>query len=245
MPGSMPSNTTSTADPRRALRVLLAAALACGGAHAEPPAAPAEPARIEWSRLAPAEQGVLAPMQAQWSTLAPRQQQRLRDVAARWQAAPPLRRALIERRIARWAALSPAQRGDLAARYEAFSRLPPEQQQDLREAFRRFRALPPEQRAALRERYDAMSPEERSAFVAGVQAERRSGGWQRLLADVPPAERPALRAMWQSLTLDQRHALRHYARGLSVDARADLRKRLLAMTPAQRDEYIAKLSVPP
>ncbi|HEU4665568.1 MAG TPA: DUF3106 domain-containing protein, partial [Dokdonella sp.] len=81
------------------LRLLLAAALACGAAHAaEPTAAPGvELARVEWSRLAPVEQGVLAPMQAQWRTLEPRQQQRLRDVAARWQAAPPLRRAAIER----------------------------------------------------------------------------------------------------------------------------------------------------
>jgi len=185
---------------------------------------------------------VLAPLQGQWNQFPPGQQERLRGVVQRWQAAPALRRGFIERRIARWAALDPQQRAEMGARWKRYRDMPPEQQQGVRDAFRHFRELPPEQRAVLRARYEAMTPTERAAFAAGAEARQRSGVWQSLLADVPAEQRAALRAMWQSFDQQERHSLRRYVRGLPSTERVALRDRLLAMTPAERSDYIARLA---
>lgn len=196
---------------------------------------------IAWDNLNPQEQQVLAPLYAQWTQLTPGQQQRLQRVARRWQDAPPTRRAAIEQRLSRWATMSAEQRAALGTRYEKFSQLAPEQQQDLRDAYQRFSALPPEQRDTLRERFDKMTPGERAAFAAGAETARRNQGWQRFMADTPPTERVATRAMWFALSPPQRHALRRHLRALSATQRAQLRTHLLAMTPQERTAYMAQM----
>ncbi|MEO5560450.1 MAG: DUF3106 domain-containing protein [Dokdonella sp.] len=196
---------------------------------------------LAWDSLNPQEQQVLAPLHAQWTQLTPGQQQRLRRVARRWQNAPPPRRTAIEQRLSRWATMTAEQRAALGTRYEKFSQLAPEQQQDLRDTYQRFSALPPEQRQALRERFEKMTPDERAAFAAGSETARRNQGWQRFMADMPPAERAATRAMWFALRPPERHALRRHLRALSATQRAQLRTHLLAMTPQERTAYIAQL----
>ena len=204
--------------------------------------APAVP--IEWNRLQPDEQQALAPLRMQWAQLSTREQQRFRRLAERWQAMPQAHREAVEQRLSRWAAMTPQQRAALGNHYEKFRELPPGQQQQLRDAYHRFGSLPPEQRQALRERFEKMTPGERSAFAAGAATAQRNQGWQKFLADTPPTERAATRAMWFTLSASERRALRRHLRPLSTIARADVRSRLLAMTAAQRSAFIATLPSP-
>lgn len=219
------------------------AAQTASSGDSDPPLSGADrhPPAIGWSTLDPREQQVLAALRTQWASLPATQQQRLRRIAQRWQDAPPVRRTAIEARLSTWAAMTPEQRAASGSRFQQFRRLAPEQQQDLRDAYQRFNTLPPDQRKALREQFETMSPTERAAFVDGTHVAERADAWRRFIADVPAAERPALRTMWFSLVRPQRHALRRHLRSLSAVERADLRTRLLAMTPDQRNAFIAAL----
>jgi hypothetical protein len=208
--------------------------------------APAEAAqRVEWSSLTPAQQQALAPLREQWTGLAPRQQQRFLRIGARWQDAAAAQRAAIEGRIARWAAMTPTERAALRQRYQQFRGLPAEQQQDLRDAFQHFRDLPPEQRQALRQRFEQMTPDERAAAMANTGADKPPRGWQRLFDEVPAEQRASTRAMWLAFGRDERRALRRHVQTLSDADRASLRTQLLAMTPAQRSDFIARLPPAP
>ena len=234
------------------LRALLACAafsFACAGAvGAQVPDAPHDaatqpaPQKTAWAALTPAQQDVLAPLHAQWDALGPRQQQHFLHVAARWQDAPAPRRAAIAARIASWAEMTPDQRAALRERVGKFRALAPEQQQDLRDAFQRYRELAPAEREALRQRFERLSPGERDAAVSETRPHR---GWQRVLADVPDAERAPVRAMWLSFTRDERHALRRHAHAMTPAQHDELRARLLAMTPAGRSAFIATLAPAP
>lgn len=234
-------------QPWQLIAVLLAACLPVCAAAAQPASAQvisAPQARMsatDWTRLQPQEQQVLAPLHAQWEQLSPAQQQRLRRISARWQTASAPHRAAIEQRLLRWAAMTPEQRSTLGARFEKFSRLAPERKQDLRDAYQRFSALPPEQREALRQRFEKMTPGERAAFAAGAQTVQRNAGWQRFMGDTSADERAAVSAMWLELKPSDRHALRRHVRSMSAAERAQLRTRLLAMTPEQRTAFVAGL----
>jgi len=232
---------------RAALRIAFlmgASTFACGSVQAQPATSDAAPVAAhpqDWSSLTPSQQQALAPLHDQWSRLLPGQQQRFLRIAARWQDAAPPKRAAIEQRIAGWVAMTPEQRAALRTRYKKFHELPPDEQQDLRDAFQHFRDLPPDQRQALRERFDRMSPAERDAMLAKAASEPSHPVWPRVFADVPGEQRAAMRALWLGLDREQRHALRRHVQSLPLDDRAALRTRLLAMTPAQRVEFIATL----
>ena len=236
--------------PRRWLLALMIASLPMCALAAPPASVPASGtasvrddarlANVDWSRLDSQEQQVLAPLHSQWAQLQPWQQQRLRRIVQRWQAMPA-RRTAIEQRLQRWAAMTPEQRAALGTRYEKFNQLAPEQQQDLRDTYQHFMDLPPEQRQALRQRFEKMTPGERAAFAAGAETAKASRVWQRFMAETPPADRAATRAIWLALSPLDRHALRFHVRPMSAAQRAELRTRLLAMTPEQRNAFIAGL----
>ncbi|MEP6511812.1 MAG: DUF3106 domain-containing protein, partial [Dokdonella sp.] len=210
--------------------------LAQSGSTTTTPATP-----IAWNLLPRNEQEALAPLRMQWAQFSDREQQHFRRLAARWQGLPQARRDAVEQRLRHWATMTPQQRAALGSHYEKFRELPAGQQQQLRDTYHRFGSLPPEQRQALRERFEKMTPAERSAFIAGVVTEQHNQGAQRFLADTPPAERAAMRAMWFALSAPERQALRRQLRPLAASERTVLGTRLLAMTPAQRSAFIAAL----
>lgn len=241
------TNSRARCHPRM-FAALVAACVPMYAAAAQPSQAPAAAARmaahmtpIDWVKLEPPEQQVLAPLREQWAHLPPSQQQHLQRLAGRAQNAPAARREAIQQGLARWAVMTPEQRATVSSRYQEFRNLAPGQQQGLRDAYQRFGALPPEQRKVLRQRFETMTPAERAAFMAGAEAAQRNQGWQRIMADTPPAERAVTRAMWFALIPAERHALRHHLQPLSASERDDLRSRLLAMTPVQRSAFIAQL----
>jgi len=215
--------------PRRWRMPGLVVLLACALAQATP--AWSAQAASGWDALDAAQREALAPLRTQWDALAPAEQDRLLRAAARWQVAPAARRARIEARIERWATLAPAQRERIAARIERFRALPPPRQQALRDAYRRFHALPPDERAALRRRFAA-------GTGAAADEANADGGPESMPGSRMPDD---LRAFRLALDAGDRQALHAWWRALPPDRRAAERARVLAMEPAARSAWIARL----
>lgn len=136
-------------------RILLLAALlgAAPSAWARTPV-PALPA---WEQLTPAQREVLvAPVRERWDRQ-PGERARMLERAQRWRAMTPQQRQRAHRGMKRWEHMDPAKRERMRAMFE------------------RMRHASPAERKALRERWRAMTPEQRRAWV---EANRR--------ADPPP-----------------------------------------------------------
>ena len=188
------------------------------------------------------EQRVLAPYQKEWASLSSDTQSKLRIGAARWLTLTPEQRAAAAERAAQWQAMSPEQRAQAQAKMRNFKALPPEQRERMLRTLREFRALPPAQRNQLRREFERrnggfnrrntpFAPQNRWPGANGVpNAGNR-------LRDLPAAERDATIAFIRSLTPEQRAIVRLHFMRLPPNQRDDLRKRLLAMTAAQRATY--------
>jgi Protein of unknown function (DUF3106) len=122
-------------------RCLVAAILAA--------AASATQAQVEWSRLSPQQQGVLAPLSRDWARVDPSQQQKWIEVANRYRSLPPQEQARAQQRMTEWSRLSPQDRARARLNFQEARQVGPEERQQQWEA---YRALPPEQRRALADR---------------------------------------------------------------------------------------------
>lgn len=129
----------------RALRLLFACLLAAyGAAHA------AEPPRElpSWERLSPAQREALStPIRERWNQAAYEQRLRWLRQAERWQHLTPEERQLARQGMRR------------------YRNADPETREKLRDIFQHMRTLPPEERQALREKWRALSPEQRRAWM--------------------------------------------------------------------------------
>jgi len=133
---------------------LALAAPAFGHARGGPPAPPAESSR--------------KPPPDTWEALEPRHQRFLERARERWPTMSPEQRAFaIERaeRRARWEAMTPEQRDRVRKGMRHYHDLPPELRGRVRDALKVVRQLPEAERRALLERWRALTPEQRRAWL--------------------------------------------------------------------------------
>lgn len=100
-----------------------------------------------------------------WEQLSPAQRELLiGPIRERWNANPDARTRLFEH-AQRWRQLTPEQRTNAHHGLGRWEKMDPQQRQTMRVLFQKMRDLPPDQRRALRERWRAMTPEQRHAWV--------------------------------------------------------------------------------
>lgn len=130
---------------KRLTRILLLAALlgVTPAAWAQTPT-PALPA---WEHLAPAQrEALVAPIRERWNSQ-PGERARMLERAQRWRAMSAEQRQRAHRGMKRWEHMDPAKR------------------ERMRAVFERMRHATPAERKALRERWRAMTPEQRKAWI--------------------------------------------------------------------------------
>ena len=111
----------------------------------QPPAAAALPA---WDQLsADQRELLLGPVRDRWNRSAPEDRREMLDHARRWQSMTPEQREHARHGMKRW-------RG-----------MPPEKREEARALFEHIRPLPDAERKAMLERWKAMTPEQRKAWV--------------------------------------------------------------------------------
>jgi hypothetical protein len=159
----------------RVVRCLLAAVLVAAAAAAH--------AQVEWSRLTPQQQSVLAPLARDWVQVPPAQQQKWIEVASHYRTLPPEEQARAQQRMAEWSRLSPQERARARLNFQEARQVGREERQQQWEA---YRALPPEQRRALAERARADNAP-RSAPVAAAE---RPSSVKSSVVRAPQSPRP-------------------------------------------------------
>ncbi|RNF84142.1 DUF3106 domain-containing protein [Montanilutibacter psychrotolerans] len=145
--------TPSTRTPTRALlrttllTLLFAAAPAFAGDPATLPA---------WEQLTQAQRDqLIAPVRERWNA-EPAQRTRMLERARRWQQMSPDQRHRAHRGMRRWEHMSPENRVYFRALFEKMRELEPAQRDELRQ---RWRAMTPEQRKAWVEANPPRSPD--------------------------------------------------------------------------------------
>jgi len=100
-----------------------------------------------------------------WEQLSPAQRELLiGPIRERWNTNPGARAHLFQH-AQRWRQLTPEQRASAHHGLGRWEQMDPQQRQTMRALFEKMRDLPPEQRRGLRERWRAMTPEQRRAWV--------------------------------------------------------------------------------
>jgi hypothetical protein len=123
------------------LPVLLSVPVAAFARQAEAPLP-------DWDRLTPQQRELLiAPVRDRWNESTPEQRQRMLDHARRWETMTPEQRERARRGHERWRHMSP------------------EGREQARVLFHHMRNLPEAERKALVERWKAMTPEQRKAWI--------------------------------------------------------------------------------
>jgi hypothetical protein len=106
-----------------------------------------------------------APSLPAWEQLSSAQRELLiGPTRERWNANPEARARMFEH-AQRWRQLTPGQRTNAHHGLGRWEKMDPQQRQTMRALFQKMRDLPPERRRALRERWRAMTPEQRRAWV--------------------------------------------------------------------------------
>lgn len=114
----------------------------------------------DWDRLSAQQRDVLiAPVRERWNAR-PERRARMLDHATRWRELTPEQRRHSRRGVRRWQQMEPAQ------------------QQEMRALYSKMRTLDDAGRHELRERWEAMTPEQRRAWVR-ANAPREKGGQPR------------------------------------------------------------------
>ena len=127
---------------------LACAALIAMSAFAQQDAAPAATALPAWDQLTPAQRETLiAPVRDRWNDSDAEHRQRTMDHAQRWATMSPEERQAARKGMHRWSNMSP------------------EQRDHARELYDRMRSMPPDQRRALKEKWRAMTPEQKKAWL--------------------------------------------------------------------------------
>ncbi len=112
----------------------------------------------------PGPRGAETPM-PEWDTLSAQQRQVLIDaLRERWNDAPDERPRMF-RHARRWLDMTPEQRKQAKAGMDRFRNMSPEQRREAKALFERMRTLSPQQRNELQQRWQKMSPAERSAWL--------------------------------------------------------------------------------
>ena len=142
--------------------LLLAAAIFAPAARAQQPAAPALPA---WDQLTQAQRDELvAPLRDRWDAN-PGMRVQMQQHARRWASMSPQQRQMAGRGMQRWGRLDPDQRARMKDLFERTRGMAPQQRRETMVLFRAMRDMTPEQREALRQRWNAMSADQRRAWM--------------------------------------------------------------------------------
>lgn len=100
-----------------------------------------------------------------WEQLPPAQRDLLMaPVRERWNGNPGERARMLEH-AQRWQKMTPGQHQGARRGMKRWSQMKPEQREQARALFKTMRALPPEQRKALRTQLQAMTPQQRRAWL--------------------------------------------------------------------------------
>lgn len=159
------------------------------------------------------------------------------DTASAVPAAPSPAASLSERMRA-WDRLSPQQRAQQRGALAEWQALPADEQALLRRLAARFAALPPAEQQALRERYASLSFDAHRGWHLGPRLGR---DWPRigaLFAYVEPGEREPLLRLLRAASAEELDTLARLAQITPPEARAALRRELLAQLPAQRSAWL-------
>lgn len=127
--------------------LLLGLLAMAGGALAQSPSPPAQPAQSlpDWDRLTPQQRETLiGPLRERWNS-DPEQRSRMLEHAQRWSTMTPDQRRQAHRGMRRFEGMSPRQREEARALYEYMVKLSPEERERLRDEWKR---MSPEQRQA-------------------------------------------------------------------------------------------------
>lgn len=101
-----------------------------------------------------------------WDQLTAEQRELLlAPVRERWNRSEPDRRAHMLEHARRWHAMTPEQREHARHGMKRWRNLPPEKRQQARALFEHTRAMPEAERRAMIQRWKAMTPEQRKAWV--------------------------------------------------------------------------------
>jgi hypothetical protein len=126
------------------------------------------PTLLSLALLAPglaAAQSQAQPLPA-WDQLTPQQREQLTaPLRERWNNSPPERRAHMLEHAARWQAMTPEERARARQGHKRWSDMPPERREQARALYQHMRQLPEAERKAMVERWRAMTPEQRRAWV--------------------------------------------------------------------------------
>lgn len=153
-------------------------------------------------------------------------------------AVDPLAGSDLSERIRAWDRLSPSQRARQRGALEEWQALPAEEQALLGRLAARFAALPSAEQLALRERYASLSFDAHRGWHLGPRLGR---DWPRigaLFAYVEPGEREALLRLLRAASAEELDTLARLAQITPPEARAALRRELLAQAPAQRAAWL-------
>ena len=102
-----------------------------------------------------------------WNELDDRQRADLAPFAGRWDRLPASRRVQILERYDRYKSLPPEKQNALREGAINFQQMSPLQRQKMRESLQALRTLPPDEQRALRQQWQAMTPEQRRAWLDG------------------------------------------------------------------------------
>lgn len=206
--------------------------LACALALATLPAA-------GFQGLDAGQRQLLAPLAGAWRGLDGPTRERLRANAAHWQGLPAGQQQALVQRMRAWDDMPAAQRARRRAPFAAWQALPRDEQAQLRLLAARVDALPEAERSVLRARFDALPSDERQDWWLGPRLGADFSGLRPLFAFVPEGERPAMLALLRGLSAEARADLKELARRLPASEREKLRRDLVAAAPAARAALIS------
>ena len=141
-------------------------------------------------------------------------------------------------RMRAWDRLPPRERGQRRGAWEAWRSLPAAERVALRAVAVRWRALPAEAQAELRTQFTAQSFDARMGWWLGP---RIGADWPRVAAlfgFVDAGERDAVLRLLRTATPDEVEALARLAQSTPPEARAELRRALLAQPAATRGAWL-------
>ena len=141
-------------------------------------------------------------------------------------------------RMRAWDRLPPRERGQRRGAWEAWRSLPAAERVALRAVAVRWRALPAEAQAELRTQFAAQSFDARMGWWLGP---RIGADWPRVAAlfgFVDAGERDAVLRLLRTATPDEVEALARLAQSTPPEARAELRRALLAQPAATRGAWL-------
>lgn len=162
----------------------------------------------------------------------------LRHNLEQWEAWTPAQRDAFRQRAAQWDLLPRAERDRRREQYQAWQALPASERAQVQVVATHYAAMPPDVRAAWRAQFDALDRSEQRGWLLGPSLGADYARLQPLLAQAPEAQREPLLRVLQAMTSQQRAELGVLAQRTPPDARDTLRRELLAVSPAERSDWL-------